>query len=139
MLKEQDFIWKEHMTNNIPSNPLEEYYCLVDTGSCIRKYSIQPQYPEIRNGYVDHSKEPELYIFFEATGRKATDEEKKSMFYEYTNYDGCVFDHKTFIRAYISMIEAKQRAYFNYKAIYGYALSHIVDNVEDSTKDHVFI
>jgi len=141
MLTEKDFIWKEHKANNIPTNPLEEYYCLIDLKDCVRKYSIVPQYPEIDTCCIDTKADPELYILFEAVGDRATDEDKErySFIYESNNYDGCLFKKKSFVRAYKTMEEAKKRAYLQYRMIYGFALSHIVDDVEASTKDHICI
>ena len=136
MLKEHEFQWIERKTNNIKTNPLDGYCCIIDTEDCARLYIIKPQYPEIKQCCIDSSMDPELYILFEATGHKATEEDKKHVFYDAINYNGYMFSNETFIRAYKTLEDAKARAYINYKMIYGYVLAHIVDNVEDATGKH---
>lgn len=123
-MQEPEFNWKEHFTNNIPSNPLQEWYCIVDVGTHARKYSIEPQYPSTDGVCIDPTAEPELYIFFEATGRKATEEDRKGPFYNSIEYDGYVFEKPSFIRAFKTLEEAKVRAKVQYNAI-KYAMSFI--------------
>ena len=136
MLKEHELQWIERKTNNIETNPLDGYCCIIDTEDCARLYFIQPQYPEIEKYCINSNANPELYILFEATGHKATEEDKKHVFYDAINYKGYLFNNKTFIRAYKTLEEAKARAYINYKMIYGYVLAHIVDDVEGATSKH---
>lgn len=41
MLKETDFQWKVRRANNIPTNPIECEYCIVDHGDgCGRMYTF---------------------------------------------------------------------------------------------------
>lgn len=132
----EDMHWKEWHTNNIPSNPMGEYYCILDNGNYARKYSIVPQYPSEDGICVDCTKEPEYYILFESRGRRATIEDKKTMFYSQTNYDGYLFDQPSFIRVFKTLQEAKQRAHYQYVAIYGYVASHLDGDVG---KGHFFV
>lgn len=145
MLKQEDFKWKEHHSNNIPDNPIDEYYCIIDTGAHARKYSIQEQManateqcsPLQENSYIcPDEDEPEYFILFESSGNKATDKDKENMFYKESSFDEYVFGHDTFIRVFKTMEEAKEQAYKQYKAIYGYVLAHIVDDVEEATSNH---
>lgn len=140
MLNIEDFIWKEHKANNISTNPLEEWYCIVDLGNGnAKKYSIKPQYPSKDGICINSDDKPEYYIFFESNGSLATEKDKKSFTYKSCNYDGYIFEMETFIRVFTSLEDAKNRAYYNYKAIFGYCLSHITDDVEKATKEHKVI
>ena len=139
MIKETDMQWHEHYENNIQTNPIGEYYCIIDLGESARKYGIAPQYPSSNGVVIDRTKEPELYILFEAIGREATDWEKQAVFYNSINYDGYVFEHEKFVRAFKTLEEAKKRAYVQYRAVYGYALSHVCGDVEDATKKHFVV
>lgn len=139
MIEEKDFIWKERKTNNIPTNPLDCFYCIIDVGDSARLYSIQPQYPLDEN-CIKTSDEPELYILFEDVVRKATTEDRDYFFYEESNYDGYVFNgNKYFVRAFNNLEDAKKQAYKQYKAIYGFVLSHIVDDINEATKNHFVV
>lgn len=140
MIRKEDFVWKEHRVNNIDTNPIENIYCIIDVGESARRYSIQPQYPLHKEGYIDTiNDKPELYILFEDIGRKATIEEKNNWICKSNLYDDYCFNGKGFIRAFKTLEEAKEQAYKQYIAIFGYALSHIVDDVEDATKKHFVI
>ena len=136
MLTEQDFIWKEHHENNINTNPLGEYYCIVDCGDYARKYSIVPQYPSNDGITVRLIDDPEYYILFESRGKKATEADRGQVFYEMCNFDDYLFDNPSFIRVFTTIEAAKSRAYIQYKAIFGYVLSHIEQNVEIATQNH---
>ena len=139
MLKENDFIWKEHNANNIKQNPLDEWYCLVDTCICARKYSIVPQYPSDDGVLIKPNSDPEYYILFESTGKKASEEEQNEWYYKSSNFDGYLFNNKSFIRVFKTKEEAEKRAYYNYKMIYGYVLSHIEKDVEKATFNHFVV
>lgn len=137
MLKKEDFSWRAHHANNIPTNPIDEYYCIIDVGAHARKYSIEEQFPLRENGCICPDEDsPEYYILFESTGAKATDEDKKKMFYKESEFDGYVFSHNSFIRVFKTIEEAKEAAYEQYRAIYGFVLAHIVDDVEEATNKH---
>ena len=41
MLKEHEFQWIERKTNNIKTNPLDGYCCIIDTEDCARLYILQ--------------------------------------------------------------------------------------------------
>lgn len=89
MLKQEDFKWKEHHSNNIPDNPIDEYYCIIDTGAHARKYSIQEQMadateqcsPLQENSYIcPDEDEPEYFILFESSEIKQQIKIKKTCF-----------------------------------------------------------
>jgi hypothetical protein len=136
MLAEKDFIWHERHENNISTNPLGEYYCIVDFGDGARKYAIRPQYPSKDGVVIDRTSDPELFILFEATGRRATDEDKSYPFYSSVHCNDYLFHHESFIRAFKTMEEAKARAYVQYRAIFGYVLSHMNQDIDEATKQH---
>ena len=125
----EDMHWKEFHANNISSNPMEEYYCILDCGNYARKYSIVPQYPSQDGVCIDRNSEPEYYVLFEANGHKATDDDKQAIFYPQTNFSGYLFKTPSFIRVFKTLKEAKQRAHYQYVAIYGYVASHFDNNV----------
>jgi hypothetical protein len=139
MIKETDMKWHEHYENNIQTNPIGEYYCIVDLGERARKYGIAPQHPSIDGIVIDRNQDPELFILFESIGRKATDEDKQEIFYDSVNYDGYVFENERFVRAFRTLDEAKKRAYVQYRAVFGYALSHICPHVDDATNKHFVV
>ena len=139
MLTEKDFVWKEHHENNIDSNPLGEYYCIVDCGTYARKYSIVPQYPSKDGICVDRSQEPEYYILFETSGHKATKFDRESSFYQYCHFDDYMFERESFIRVFTTLEDAKKRAYTQYTHIFGYVLSHIENNTELATQHHFVV
>lgn len=138
MLKKEDFKWHEHRANNISTNPLTEWYCIVDVGNHARKYGIIPQYPE-KDGITYPNEDPEYYVLFEASGNKATDEEKEEFHYKHAHFDDYLFGRESFIRVYKTMEEAKDQAYLQYKAIFGFVLAHITDDVEAATKEHISV
>ena len=139
MIKENEFIWKEHKSNNIDTNPLEEIYCIVDIGDSAKKYSIKYQMFE-GDGFPMNSKDKaQYYILFETNGKKATTDDKKDWFYKSCHYDNYLFKNETFIKVFTSLEEAKKRAYQQYSHIYGGILKYIVDDVEDATKNHFVV
>lgn len=136
MLNLCDFIWKKHYENNMLTNPISCYYCIIDCGTHARRYSIMPQYPSSDGISENRTIDPEYYILFESTGHKATEVEKCQPFYEMCHYDDYLFSGESFIRVFTSLDDAKRRSYAQYKAIYGYALSHVVKDAEENTKHH---
>lgn len=136
MLTEKDFVWKEHYENNINTNPLGEYYCIIDCGNYAKKYGIVPQYPSKDGVSISLKDKPEYYVLFEANGRKATKADKNKMFYEMYNFDDYVFENTSFVRVFTTLEDAKSRAFFQYKMIFGYVLSHIEANTELATQHH---
>lgn len=139
MLCENDFIWQEHFENNIPNNPLGEYYCIIDVGNHARKYSVVPQYPSKDGICVNRDCEPEYYVLFESCGHKANIQERQDPFYQSYHFNGYVFGHNSFIRVFKTFEDAKKRAYIQYKSIFGYVLSHIEPDIETATKNHVCV
>ena len=124
MLKENDFVWKEHNANNIKQNPLDEWYCIVDTCICARKYSIVPQYPSDDGVLIKPGSDPECYILFECTGKKASEEEQNEWYYKNSNFDGYLFNNKTFIRVFKTKEQAEKRAYYNCQLPTTYRITH---------------
>lgn len=127
------------MANNLRENPLEEWYCIVDVGNSARKYGIKPQYPLKDGIYTDVNADPEYYILFESTGRKATENDKNKRFYKNVNFDGYIFDNETFIRVFKNKEDAQKKAYYGYTSVYGYAFSFICDNVQNATSKHFVV
>lgn len=123
ILKKEDLKWKVKNSNNIKGNSLEYWYTTYHNGDSSRKYYIIPQYRMLENGCVDIHSEPELYIYFEALGRKLEDGEEDC---KYSGIgDGYVYEKGTFKRAYRTIEEAKERAYEDYRHIYSYVMSFV--------------
>lgn len=140
MLKLKDFIWKERKINNLSKYPLEEWYCIIDLGNGMaKKYSIKPQYPSNDGICIDYNEKPEYFIFFEANGALATEEDKKSISYKTKNFDGYLFGRETFIRVYTSLDDAKRRAFYNYNHIFGYCLTCIEDSLDKEINKHIVV
>lgn len=125
LLGKKDFIWKEKKTNNIESNPLEYWYTTYDNGDVSRLYYIIPQYPSVDDMCVNTYENPELYIYFEAIGTVIAEGEVECKYSGIGN--GYVYGKGSFKRAFKTIQEAKDRAYRDYKMVYGYAMSFIDD------------
>lgn len=139
----EDMVWKPVYPNNILGNGIEGYYCLMlhkDKVGKIsgRKYTIAFQYEEVEKGtgFVNPEK-INGYILFEKVYREIVG----SLDYQ-GPYEGYVpdlwksentlsssdmNDKGSFVYAYDNIEDAKKRAMCQYKAIYGYVLSHMVE------------
>lgn len=137
----EDMIWKPIYPNNMRGNGLDGYYCLMlhkgnDGKVSGRKYSIVFQNEEVEKGtgFVDPNK-INAYILFEkvycevvgpldypeAQEDYAPDLWKS----ENTLNSADMNDKGSFVYAYDNIEDAKKRAMCQYKAIYGYVLSHM--------------
>lgn len=138
MIKEKDLKWHIKRVNNIETNPIDSEYCIVDRGGGTgRMYRIQPMYPADPFGLINRKTNFKYFIFFECSVRKAIDEEL--MKYKAIHYSGYLVLDETLIQVYDTMDEAKKRAYEQYRHIYGYALSHVVEDIEEATKNHFIV
>lgn len=139
MIKESEFVWKEHKVNNIETNPLDEIYCIVDVGSCAKKYSIKYQMEDGSRSANSSDEKAKYYILFETHGQKATVQDKEDFFYKLSNVDGYVFGHETFIKVFEDLDEAKHQGYKQYSCIYGGVLHYFTENIDKATKDHFVV
>lgn len=122
--------WKPYYPNNIVSNGLEGYYAIVNSTDSARKFTILFQYPQDENGFVQKSREPELFILLEKTYREnKPDYPQPGESCSMKDMDD-VNDFGDFIRAYYNIESAKQAALQQYKMVYMYALSHILSSEE---------
>lgn len=138
MIKEKDLKWHIKRVNNIETNPIDSEYCIVDQGGGTgRMYRIQPMYPADYTGLRNQKNGYKYFIFFECSVRKATDEELLK--YKPIHYSCYLILSESLIQVYDTMEDAKKRAYEQYKHIYGYVLSHVVDDTEESTKCHFIV
>lgn len=138
-IKLEDLNWKPIHPNNLESNPIEGYYCIIlhklnDNTISGRKYSILFQHEEISMGLIDRSK-IERYNLFEKSyssveGNLDYDAPRKMFTNTFWNDDRTFSDNDinsygSFVRSYDNIEDAKARALGQYKAVYGYALSFI--------------
>lgn len=122
MLEKKDFIWKVSKINNIRTNPIDEYFCIIrdKTSDFAKKYSITFHYPILKdeNGLyyrkgtyntleecISHAR---YFVVNEVRGRKMTlielelaremysDDEYTKDYYEgeYGAYSGYEFENK---------------------------------------------
>lgn len=135
MVKETDFKWKIRHSNNIPTNPVQCEFCIVDLGGGKGKlYMIEHHYPQNTDGLINRENGYKYFIFFVCDARLPTGEEQEKDFFEWVTYGGYILTSKTLIAIFDTMDDAKKRAYTQYKHHFGYVLSHIVDDVEEATR-----
>ena len=140
----EEMQWKPLYPNNMTCNGLDGYYCLMfykhkdGTISC-RKYTIEFQFKEVipGSGFID-TKEIDRYVLFEkiyprVEGPLEYPEPTEDWFGHVDDtantlntYD--VNSYGSFVYAYDSLELAKQRAYTQYRHIYGYVLSFLDEN-----------
>jgi hypothetical protein len=142
-LKIEDLVWKPIYPNNVISNGIEGYYCLIlhkmkDGTISGRKYSIMFQYAEHDHGFINRDI-IERYNLFEESyseiiGNTDYDAPKEKFDWrkwqseDRTFSDDDINNKGSFVRSYDNIEKAKERALIQYRAIYGYALSFIEDN-----------
>lgn len=140
-IKPEDLIWKPIYPNNLIENEIVGYYALLlihhENGPVSgRKYSILFQYKEIEKGTGCVTKDIECYILFEKTLGEIIGPLDYPPPREYeaglpwnkdiTLNDGGVNDYGGFVRAYWNIKDAKNRALVQFRATYGYAMSHLI-------------
>ena len=148
-LKAEDLVWKPMYPNNMSCNGETGMYSIVSfintdgTISNCRKYTILFQHPEIEPGaglvdneYVDK------YILFEKSypvvhGGAYYEGPYESEPPDLWRCKGRTFsstdmnDYGRFVYAYDKLEHAMMRAETQYKAIFGYALSHLLGDEEN--------
>ena len=140
---ENDLIWKPIYPNNMPDNGVEGYYCLMlhkdkEGKYSGRKYSIVFQYEEVEKGSgLINTDKINAFILFEKVYREiigpldypsSINEESNPLYSKNTlnSYDMNSFG--SFVYAYDNIEDAKKRALFQYKAIYGYVASYMIED-----------
>lgn len=140
MLKETDFRWLEKRVNNIPQNPIECEYCIVDLGNGTGKmYIVEPVFAQDPQGYVDQKDGYRYFVFFDCSVKLASEEERTEWFYSGCNYSGYLVTSRSFIAIFDTMEDAKTRAYTQYSHIFGYVLPDVVDNAGELIKEHFVV
>ena len=144
-LKAEDLDWKPLYANNMLPGPVNGMYCLVlhenrDGTYAGRKYTIYYQLPVDKDGVI-RRKEPELYILFEKCYSNLVnknhpeptndfsdiiDEISKESVYNEELTHAEINDYGRFHRAYKDIEDAKKGAIRCYKAVFGYAMSHML-------------
>ena len=148
-LKPESLVWKPIYPNNILSNDIEGYYTLIlrqdaDGNIYGRKYSVLFQKEEdpahLGEGIPPLNARTELYILFENSysdvvgpldypeptehGVSLFDESaRKNTFHHYG-----INDFGRFVWAYPTLELAKKRAVVQFRAVFGYAMSHLIED-----------
>ena len=137
-LQAEHLVWKPIHANNIKSNPIEGIYCLIlntdETGRIYgRKYTIIFQKETDEKGMVVG--DIDQYILFE---KSYTDILGPTDYPEPTDnpshmdnncFTLCAYDindYGKFVHAYSDIEKAKTRAVYQFKAVFAYAMSHII-------------
>lgn len=140
----EDMAWKSIYPNNMRGNGLDGYYCLMlhkDKEGKVsgRKYSIVFQNEEVEKGTgLVNPNKINGYILFEKVYREivgpldypeALEDYAPDLWHsENTLSSSDMNDKGSFVYAYDNLEDAKKRALCQYKAIYGYVLSHMVED-----------
>lgn len=138
MLKETDFKWLVRHMNNIPENPLDCEYCIVDCGDGTgKRYVVRPLHAQNTNGVIQLG-QYKYFVFLDCRVRLAKAKERSypdsmSLCAGYRKTD------ETLIAVFDTMEDAKKRAYTQYAHHFGYILRHIVDNIEEATRNHFVV
>ena len=137
MLTETDFKWKIRHSNNIPTNPIQSEYCIIDLGNGKAKlYMVEPHYPQNTDGITNQENGYKYFVFYACDARLPNEEEREMAFFDWITYGGYILTSKTLIAIFDTMEDAKKRSYTQYKHHFGYVLSHFVDAVEEETRKH---
>ena len=140
MLKETDFQWKVRRANNIPTNPIECEYCIVDHGDgCGQMYSVHPLYSQNTDGLINREDGYKYFVLYVCKVKLATEEDQGRDFFSFSDYSGYVVVSETFIAVFDTMDDAKKRAFTQYKHHFGYVLPHIVNDIEKETQNHFVV
>ena len=137
-----NMVWKPIYPNNMRGNGLEGYYCLMlhkdeDGKVSGRKYSIIFQHEEVEKGTaLINPNKINGYILFEKVYKEivgpldypeAQEDYAPDLWRsENTLNSSDMNDNGSFVYAYDNIDDAKKRALYQYRMIYGYVLSHIV-------------
>ena len=138
MLKESEFKWLARHMNNIPENPLDCEYCIVDFGDGTGKmYVVRPLYAQDTNGVIQRDRY-KYFVFLDCRVRLAKAKERAypdsmSLYSGYQKLD------ETLIAVFDTMEDAKKRAYTQYAHHFGYVLRHVVDDIEEATRNHFVV
>lgn len=151
-LKPEDLVWKPIYPNNILSSEMIGYYTLVlrkDSDGRIygRKYSIlfqKEENPEhLGEGVLASHADTELYIlleknYYDVSGPLDYPEPVKSGYslspqseQGNTFHSYGVNDYGSFVRADPTLELAKKRAVVQFRAVFGYAMSHLLPDEEE--------
>lgn len=147
-LKVEDLNWKPLYANNCVHSEKEGIYCLVlhengDGTYAGRKYTIYNQLPVREDGVTEYGEEPELFILFEMGYNRVAEKEHPDptktsdadLIHEMTSKHEDDLEHLTnleinsygnFVRAFKNIDDAKKAVVNQYKAVYGFAMSHML-------------
>ena len=139
MVKKEDLVWHIKRVNNIETNPIESYYCIIATSENEgRMFHIQPFHEIGENGRAI-GREPKYFLFSQCGVQKATEEEKEHWTYQGNLHSGYLITHRTVTAIYEDLEKAKGNSYRYYEFVYGYAMSHVVDDTEETSQNHYVV
>lgn len=137
-LRPEDLEWKPYYPNNMLQCGQEGWYCVIQgpNGEFARKYTIVFQYPENEDCAACPNQGIDRYILYERcysgnNGPIAYPEPSRESAGPSSPALG-VNDFGRFVYAHKTLEQAKKRALSSYQAVYGYAMSHLLEPEEDA-------
>lgn len=138
MLKETDFKWHVRHVNNIPENPIDCYYCIIDYGDGTGKmFVVKPLHAQDTSGLTlpgGHR----YFVFYDCLVRPVEPEEQAYP-YSLVLYSGYEIRLQTLVAVFDTLDDAKKRAYTQYAHLFGYVLPHVVEDAEQTISKHFVV
>ncbi len=127
--------WKPYFPNNMLQNGQEGWYCVLQKGDHARKYTITFQYPLDEEGLSRPDWGIDRYILFEKLyfdlkGPLTYPEPHEDDSWEMLTAADDLNDFGGFVYAHRTLEDAKKRALRQWQAVFGYALSHLIEDGE---------
>lgn len=139
MLNEKDFKWLTRCENNIVENPVDCYYCIVDTGDGTGKmYIVKPLHAQNTDGMVKAKQGYKYFVFLDCSVERVPTDQQNFP-HSMSLYSGYRKVSEALIAVFDTLEEAKLRAYTQYAHHYGYVLPHVVDDTTALTRTHFIV
>ena len=139
MLKENDFKWLTRRANSIPTNPVDCYYCIVDTGDGTGKmYVVKPLHAQNTGGMVKAKQGYKYFVFLDCSVQRVPTDQRNFP-HSMSLYSGYRVVSETLIAVFDTVEDAKKRAYTQYTHHFGNVLPHVVDDTTALTQKHFVV
>ena len=108
MLKENDFKWLTRRANNIPTNPVDCYYCIVDTGDGTGKmYVVKPLHAQNTDGMVKEKQGYKYFVFLDCSVQRVPTDQRNFP-YSMSLYSGYRMVSETLVSVFDTIEDAKK-------------------------------